>query len=73
MEIRKHKDWVKEKLVHEIVDYNYDHGGHRYQNEEILIKDMLKRLGLNREDLVDIIPSELEAKIRDNKLNEIGI
>lgn len=44
---------------------------YRLVNEDILLSDMLNRLGLNREDLIHMKPSELQARIRDNKLDSI--
>jgi hypothetical protein len=42
-------------------------------NEDILLSDMLKRLGLRRENLIHVNPDELKSRIREDKLNKLGI
>ncbi len=68
----KIRDWIENKTSGRVPPPPTN-PSKRYQdmNEEILINDMLKRIGLDREDLKHMKPSELKARIRDNKLDSI--
>ncbi len=44
---------------------------HRFENEETLVKEMLKKLNINEDELDSMEPSELKARIRDYNIDTI--
>lgn len=43
----------------------------RFENEEILVKEMLKKLNINEDELDSMEPGELKARIRDYNIDTI--